>query len=250
MSHFDERSAHRLMLQFWNKKAERILVYSRTEDLAKVNRSEIIDTLQKFAEKFPAGNITIEDREQIFVTVHFSKWANDKVKLHLDTKESTYKLYIDSDAGLDNRVIEVYSQVWRIDLKATLTNIENFVKNYPRYRKQAEKKPDDVTKKAKLDEMARKSVETIVPQMMAKTNCEWSLQKGTSRYTLCVKTKNNKMLKISFTLKNFGEKITQLSSFVTQMHNLIEQSPFIVEIRGCDRFLRWHKSSGNVESVN
>lgn len=256
MSYFNDRkSMQSIMQKFWQRKIKDILVTANDASEATPAKNNVMEALNLFASKFPEQQIEIEhstpsqkvnqtrshDEERIFMTVHFNEWKNDLVKFHIMQNSSEISFYVISDAGLENTVIEAWKWRGRCDFTASLLKVEEFVKNYPKHRKQADKKKDTIIKKEKINEMASKTIETIVPQMMASTNFEWHLERSTYRYTLDVKSANNKMLRISFTLKDFAKKLSSLVNFTTQMNNLLENSLYIVEVRSCDPSLNWKK---------
>ena len=145
-------------------------------------------------------------------------------------------------------------EVRNMDIEGSLENIRAFIEKFPEYEKEAEgiaeaKKTEEIKQK-KLAEMASQSIETIVPQIMAQSGYEWSLEsvyKGWGRggipdsYILRVKMKKHKMVEITLSQKNFTDKIPEILNVIGQIKQLLEQAPYAVNIANYGPSVRWRK---------
>ena len=139
-------------------------------------------------------------------------------------------------------------RAWAVDYQEHKANAERI----------AEQKRIDELKQQKLAEMASKSIETIVPQMMAESGYEWNLEKEykhyswggfPDRYILRIKTKSHKMIEITLSQKNFSKKIPEILNVVRQIEQLLEQAPFAVNILNYGPGTRWIKGAEYVEKL-
>ena len=114
-------------------------------------------------------------------------------------------------------------------------------------------------KQKKLAEMASKSIETIVPQMMAESGYEWNLEseykyfgRGGSpdRYILRIKMKKHKMIEITLNQNNFANKIPEILNVVAQIEKLLEKVPYAVNVLNYGPNIRWIKGTEYVKSKN
>lgn len=177
-----------------------------------------------------------------------------KLTFNLDTRKSY--LFFNSKIGMPSRNF-VYLQsdeIKNLDLDATLTALQEFIQKVPEYKQGAEKIAEDIRlekmKHHKITEMASKSIETVVPQMMASSDYEWNLEReyrqiGTGgypeRYLLRIKTKKHRMVEISLTPKNFSEKIPEILNVMSQIEDLLEKMPYAVNILSYGPNIRWQK---------
>ena len=147
-----------------------------------------------------------------------------------------------------------------LDMDGTLENIRTFTEKYREYKEGAgkivEQKKIEMEKQKKLAEMASKSIETIVPQIMSQSGYEWNLESeykyfGTGgtpeRYILRIKTKKHKMIEITLNKNNFAEKIPEILNVVKQIEQLLEQVPYAVNIVNSGPGTRWIKGTENVK---
>ncbi len=133
---------------------------------------------------------------------------------------------------------------------------ENYRENKARAEKIAEEKRIEEQKQKKLAEIASKSIETIVPQMMTESGYEWNLESEykhfgcgcvPDRYILHIKTKSHKMIEITLSQKNFAKKIPEILNVVRQIEQLLEQAPFAVNIVNYGPGTRWIKGTEYVD---
>lgn len=260
MSFFPDMKPMREILNgFWRRKTQNILVESDREERRKLNETEVVALLTQFANNLPKRKVDIEKRSEsagygsqenidvFYLTLPFDEWPNEKVEFKFVPEHQSASFYVYCGAGLENDI--VWSSQWcsPCNLEATLKKIEVFVKNFSKHREQAEGKLDAHQKEKKLIVMARKSIETILPPMMAASGYEWHLSYGSTKYRLSVKMKNRKMLSLTFTHKNFAEAIAGALNFIGQMGELLDQTPCVVDIGNCDVFITWHKGTENVK---
>ena len=171
-------------------------------------------------------------------------------------------VFFQSKIGLPkgDRVHMMSEEIRDVDILASLEDIRAFLDKYPEYEKGAEaiaeEKRTEEIKQKKLAEMASKSIETIVPQIMSQSGYEWILEsvyKGWGRggipesYILRIKTKKHKMIEITLNKNNFAEKIPEILNVVKQIEQLLEQVPYAVNIVNYGPGTRWIKGTENVK---
>ena len=173
-------------------------------------------------------------------------------------------MFLNSKIGLPkgNFINITVEDIENLDVEATLDSMrawaENYRENKARAEKIAEEKRIEEQKQKKLAEMASKSIETIVPQMMAESGYEWNLEREykhfgrgcvPDRYILHIKTKSHKMIEITLSQKNFAKKIPEILNVVRQIEQLLEQAPFAVNIVNYGPGTRWIKGTEYVEKL-
>ena len=260
MSFYRDMKPMRDILEgFWRRKTQNILVEYDREERRKMSETEVVALLTQFAGVFPEHKVNIEKRSEkveygsqkyedvFYLTIPFDEWPKEKVELEFVPERLKAYFYVYCGAGLENDILRSFQWGYPCNLEATLKKIEVFVKKFSKHREQAEGKLDAHQKEKKLVEMARKSIETILPPMMAASGYEWHLSYGTTEYKLSVKMKNRKMLTLTLTHKNFAEAIAGVLSFIGQMSELLDQTPCTVDIGNCDRYVTWRKGAENVK---
>lgn len=184
------------------------------------------------------------------------------IKLSVNLATGIGHIFFRSKIGLSrgDYVHMISEDIHDVDISASLEDLRGFLEKYPEYEKQAEaiieEKRTEEIKQKKLAEMASKSIETIVPQMMSQSGYEWNLESeykyfGTGgtpeRYILRIKTKKHKMIEITLNKNNFAEKIPEILNVVKQIEQLLEQAPFAVNIVNYGPGTRWIKGTENVK---
>ena len=249
----DVKSMREILEGFWRRKTQRILVEFNREERRTLSETEVMAQLSQFANIFPERKVNIEKRTEkkgygtqenedvFYLTIPFDEWPDEKVELEFVPERLSACFYVYCGAGLENGISRSFQWSSHCNLEASLKKIEAFVKNFSKHREQAEGKLDAQQKEKKLIVMARKSIETILPPMMAASGYEWHMSYGTTEYTLSVKLKNGKMLSLTFTHKNFAEAIAGALNFIGQMDKLLDQAPCSVDVVKCDRRITWRK---------
>ena len=186
----------------------------------------------------------IRDRSKLELTL----------SINLKTRKSF--VFLNSKIGLPkgNFINITVEDIENLDVEATLDSMRAWVVDYQKYKagaeRIAEEKRTEELKQQKLAEMASKSIETIVPQMMAESGYEWNLESEykrygcggvPERYILRIKTKSHKMIEITLSQKNFAKKIPEILNVVRQFEQLLEQAPFAVNILNYGPGTRWIK---------
>ena len=261
MSRYHCKTLQQMLKNLWSRKIQNIIQkYPSNEKHWPMELAKVDTLLADFAAKFPGqvdikknvSNSQVEGRSlsmfvsvgNIVVTVTFDKWPEDKLLLAIDPVAASANFHAVSNAGWEDGSIEVSTYAYNVDLETSLKNLEEFIKKYPKHREQAENKQNAKEKAEKLDEMGRKSIETIVPQMMSGSGYEWSLVHNEIHYILFVKMKKHKALMISLTPKNFASKITDLLNVISQMEKLFDQIPYAVDVRTYGSNILWRKGMG------
>lgn len=176
------------------------------------------------------------------------------------TRKSNLFLYSKIGLPRGNFVTIKVENITNLDVDATLDSIRAWLGNYQEYKagaeKIAEEKRTEELKQKKLAEMASKSIEAIVPQMMAESGYEWNLESDykrygcggvPERYKLRIKTKSRKMIEITLNQKNFAKKIPEILNVVRQIEQLLEHAPFAVNILDYGPGTRWIKGTEYVK---
>ena len=176
------------------------------------------------------------------------------LSINLVTRKSF--LFLISKIGLPrgHYVSVAVEDIQNLDVDATLNSIRLWIEKYQEYRQEIEKIVEarrlEALKQKKLAEIASQSIEAIVPQMMAESGYEWNLERDyrhygsggvPERYMLRIKTKSHKMIEITLNQKNFAKKIPEILNVVRQFEQLLEQTPFAVNILNYGPGTRWIK---------
>ena len=194
----------------------------------------------------------IRDRSKLELTL----------SINLMTRKSYVFLYSKIGLTKGNFITVSVEDIENLDVEATLDNMRawavDYQKNKANAERIAEEKRIEELKQKKLAEMASKSIETIVPQMMAESGYEWNLESEykhygcggvPERYILRIKTKSHKMIEITLSQKNFAKKIPEILNVVHQIEQLLEQAPFAVNILNYGPGTRWRKGTEYVEKL-
>ena len=194
----------------------------------------------------------IRDRSKLELTL----------SINLMTRKSYVFLYSKIGLTKGNFITVSVEDIENLDVEATLDNMRAWAVDYQKHKADAERiaeeKRIEELKQKKLAEMASKSIETIVPQMMAESGYEWNLESEykhygcggvPERYILRIKTKSHKMIEITLSQKNFAKKIPEILNVVHQIEQLLEQAPFAVNILNYGPGTRWRKGKEYVEKL-
>ena len=226
-------------------------------NLSKANSSKLLSAFfrSKVGQKIPVVQMkltpkAVKDRAKL----------NISLSVNLETGKAN--VFLNSKIGLQwyNFTHVSVENIVNLDMDGTLENIRAFTEKYHEYKEGAEKiveqKKIEMEKQKKLAEMASKSIETIVPQMMSQSGYEWNLESEyknfgtggtTERYILRVKTKKHKMIEITLNQNNFADKIPKILNVVKQIEQLLEQAPFAVNIVNYGPGTRWIKGTEYVK---
>ncbi len=181
---------------------------------------------------------------------------NISLTVNLETGKSN--VFLSSKIGLRwyNFTHVSVESIPNLDMDGTLENIRAFTEKYREYKEGAEiiaeQRKVEVEKQKKLAEMASKSIETIVPQMMSQSGYEWDLEReckqygggGVSgRYILRIKMKKRRMIEITLNQNNFANKIPEILNVAKQIEQLLEQVPYAVNIVNYGPGTRWIKGT-------
>ena len=182
------------------------------------------------------------------------------LSINLVTRKSF--LFLNSKIGLPrgHYVSVAVEDIQNFDVDATLDSIRLWIEKYQEYRQEIERIVEarrlEALKQRKLAEMASQSIETTVSQIMADSGYEWNLEGERNifsrpgipdRFVLHVKTKSQRMIEISINQKNFMKKIPEILNVVRQFDQLLEQSPFAVNILRYDPGTHWKKGTEYVK---
>ena len=265
MSRYHPKPINQMLNTFWRNKIKKVLEkYPASEKHYPVSKDEVNEQLSNFAKKIPQARVHIETIDpnkenearkyftslcvrEILTTITFEEWPEDRIFVLIAPSTSAISFRVVSTAGLDDGYANLFEYSYNCNIETTLANAVKFVKNYPKYREQAESKRNAKEKAEKLEEMGRKSIETIVPQMMNASKYEWSLVHNDIRHVLFVKMKKRKMLMISLTPKTFASKVGDLLNVISQMEKMIDEVPYAVDVRNCSTRINWRKGA-NTES--
>ena len=184
------------------------------------------------------------------------------ISLSINLETGMANVFLSSKIGLEwhNFTHVSVENISDLDMDGTLENIRAFSARYREYMEGAEKivkqKKLEMEKQKKLAEMASKSIETIVPQMMAQSGYEWNLESeykhyGTGgvpeRYILRIKMKKRRMIERTLNQNNFAEKVPEILNVVKQIEQLLEQAPYAVNIANYRTGIRWIKGTEYVK---
>ena len=184
--------------RFWELECRNVLVSYPTNKIRRLlNENESMELLTQFAKKFPEGTVIIEKRyeddiqrlDEFILTIAFDEWNGDKIIFSIKTFDARGSFCVVYHMDIDRHFPHgrIYSH--DCNLEQTLKNVEAFVKNFSIKRNKLEIKrcAKEREKENKIIEMTEKSIETIVPQMMASSGYEWNLHCNGIRY-LSLKT--------------------------------------------------------------
>lgn len=242
--------------RFWERECKGILVpFPSNEKHWPLSEDDVMKQLSVFAEKYPKGCVFIEKRyfhetpkiDKIISTIAFDKWNQNKIVFSVEPRRACGMFYVICHLDVDLMFPAEMIYTYNCNVKETLKNIDAFIKKFPERCERMANKPLAKEKENKLLDMAEKSIETIVPQMMASMNYEWNLFCAETRYLLSIKMKKHKMVQISLTPKNFANKIPRILNAISKIENLLEEIPFPVDIKSYGNNIKWRKGSGKAE---
>ena len=185
-----------------------------------------------------------------------------ELTLSIDLRTRKSYVFLNSKIGLSgcDYVFVKKEDIRNLDVDATLEDLRGFVEKYQDYKagaeKIAEEKRTEELKRKKLAEMASKSIEAVVPQIMATSGYEWNLEseykyfgRGGSpdRYILRIKMKKHKMIEITLNQNNFANKIPEILNVVAQIEKLLEQVPYAVNVLNYGPNICWIKGTEYVK---
>ena len=229
-------------------------------EITNVSKSKSLNPFQTFFGTKAVSSISVVQMKLTPKAVKDRAKLNISLSVNLETGKAN--VFLNSKIGLQwyNFTHVSVENIVNLDLDGTLENIRTFTEKYREYKEGAgkivEQKKIEMEKQKKLAEMASKSIETIVPQIMSQSGYEWNLESeykyfGTGgtpeRYILRIKTKKHKMIEISLNKNNFAEKIPEILNVVKQIEQLLEQTPFAVNIVNYGPGTRWIKGTEYVK---
>lgn len=245
MSRYRQKTVRQMLENLWKRKIQNIIQKFPTKESSHFLTAQEVETLlSDFASKHSHVQIEISSvptEQKIVTTISFTQWPNDRITLLIQPVSAFVQLYVVCGAGLEEGVIEVSALAYNADVEWTLKNASDFIKKFPKYRKQAERMRNAKERTAKIQEMGRKSIATIIPRMMENSGYEWSLYHNDIRYVLYVKMKKGKMLELSLTPNNFANKMSDLIKVVAQMEKLFDEIPYAVDVKNCSSKIQWQK---------
>ncbi|MBR2899695.1 MAG: hypothetical protein IKC23_08785 [Fibrobacter sp.] len=226
---------------------------SEITNLSKANSPKLLHTLfrSKVGQKISVVQMKLSPK-----TVRERGKIN--ISLTINQETGTANVFLNSKIGLQwhNFTHVSVENIPNLDIDGTLENIRAFTEKYRECKEGAEKiveqKKLEMEKQRKLAEMASKSIETIVPQLMAQSGYEWNLESeyknfGTGgvpeRYILRIKMKKRRMIEITLNRNNFTNKIPEILNVAKQIEQLLEQAPYAVNIVNYGTDIRWIKGT-------
>ena len=238
--------------QFWERESKGVLVsFPSNEKHWPLNAEDVLEKFSAFAEKYPKGCVSIEKRyfyetrviDKIIMTIAFDKWIRDKIVFSVGPRQACGIFYVICHLDVERMFPIETNYIYNCNVEETLKGVDVFIKNFSKNRERMANIPLVKEKENKLLDMAEKSIETIVPQMMASSNYEWNLFCEETRYVLSIKMKKHKMIQISLTPKNFANKIQHILNVVSRMEKLLDEIPFPVDIKGYGNNIKWRKGT-------
>ena len=245
MSRYRQKTVHQMLENLWKRKIQNIIQKYPTKESSHFLTAQEVETLlSDFASKHSHVQIEISSvptEQKIVTIISFTQWPNDRITLSIQPVTAFVQVYVVCGAGLEEGVVEVSTLAYKADIERTLKNVSDFIKKFSKYREQAERMRNAKERIAKIQEMGRKSIATIIPRMMENSGYEWSLYHNDIRYVLYVKMKKGKMLELSLTPKNFASKMSDLLKVIAQMEKLFDEIPYAVDVKNCSSKIQWQK---------
>ena len=149
--------------------------------------------------------------------------ANSSIEFVLT--DSLYYVHFKTD-GIDS----FSHRVDTCDLSQTMTNIKEFIDNFPAHLAALENEKVEFEKNAKLKEISRLSLKTCVAQMMSQLGYEWNLTDRGKFFLLQIELGEKRMVEISLNDKNFTKRIPAIPEVIKSVESLLETLPFPVDI--------------------
>ena len=245
MSRYRQKTVRQMLENLWKRKIQNIIQKFPTKETSHfLNAQEVETLLSDFASKQSDVQVEISSvptEQKIVTIISFTQWPDDRITLSIQPVTAFVQVYVVCRAGLEEGVVEVSTLAYNADIERTLKNVSDFIKKFPKYREQAERMRNAKERTSKIQEMGRKSIATIIPQMMNASGYEWSLYHNDIRYVLYVKMKMGKMLELSLTPNNFASKMSDLIKVVAQMEKLFDEIPYAVDVKNCSSKIQWQK---------
>ena len=244
---------------FWDRKTKSIFVQNVTFGIdPPLSEERVTELVSQFAKEFPEDSVSIkkayvpkgmlfnrrEDLDTITLKITLKECDGKNITFSFRPKDSYAVAYVTYKNNQTSSDTEIKGFRFNCNLEATLKKLSLFIKKYPQYQEEALNAYLTKEKENKIVDMAEKSIQTIVPQIMANSGYEWILTCEETRYILSIKMKKHKMIKISLTAKNFAEKISGILEVVAQIDNLLEKIPFTVDIKTYGSNIQWKKGNG------
>lgn len=240
----NQLSTYTLLETFWSKKIQNIVAtFPSNEQHWPLDPERLKKQIYDFAEKYPEGMEVTEDYkkglERINLTIAPDGGKSEQFLLVVEPKNAlaTFYAVYSVDAGQSEASIYRFN----CNVEATLQNIDVLIKKFPDYHEQAQNLRFAREKENKLIDIAEKSIEAVVPQLMSKSGYEWYLDNDETRYILSIKMKKHKMIQISLTPKNFSERIAGILKVIAQIETLLDQIPYAVDIKSYGSRMPWRK---------
>ncbi|OWV14119.1 hypothetical protein [Fibrobacter sp. UWB5] len=243
----NQNTTYILLDSFWNRKIRGIIAtFPSNEKHWPIDPEYLKKQIYDFAQKDPI-NRTVTEKfntilEKIILTITPSGVKSERFMLVVEPRNAFANFYAtyNTDWGQEYDT-SVYS--FNCNIEATLKNIDAFLRKFPKYHEQAQNLRLSQEKENKLIDIAEKSIETIIPQIMSSSNYEWYLSSDETRYLLFVKMKKHKMIQISLTPKNFSGKISGILNVIAQIEKLLDQIPYAVDIKSYGNKIPWKKGA-------
>lgn len=240
----NQLSTYTLLETFWSKKIQNIVAtFPSNEQHWPLDPERLKKQIYDFAEKYPESMAVTEDYknglERINLTIAPDGGKSEQFLLVVEPKNAlaTFYAVYSVDAGQSEASIYRFN----CNVEATLRNIDSFIKKFTDYHEQAQNLRFAREKENKLIDIAEKSIETVIPQLMSRSGYEWHLDNDETRYILSIKMKKHKMIQISLTPKNFSEKISGILKVIAQIETLLDQIPYAVDIKSYGNTIPWQK---------
>ncbi len=106
----------------------------------------------------------------------------------------------------------------------------------------------NMMKEEKTKELAKNTINTIIPQLMAGSDYEWCLKRDgkwgdIDRLLLLIKLDGRKMIEISLGFKSFERKLPELLNVIAKIKEATKELPFQINIKdyGHNSDIDWHK---------
>ena len=238
-------STYTLLESFWSKKIQNIIAtFPPNERHWPLDTEHLKKQIHDFAEKDPESMEETEDYyknglERIILTIAPDGGKSERFMFVVEPKNALATFYViySIDGGQSDASIYRFN----CNVEATLQNIDILLKKFPDYHEHAHNLRFAQEKENKLIEIAEKSIESVIPQLMSRSGYEWHLDNDETRYILSIKMKKHKMIQISLTPKNFSEKISGILKVIAQIETLLDQIPYTVDIKSYGSSIPWKK---------
>ena len=240
----NQLSTYTLLETFWSKKIQSIVAtFPSNEQHWPLDPEQLKKQIYDFAEKYPGSMEVTEDYnkglERINLTIAPEGGKSEQFLFVVEPKNALATFYAVYSVDVGQSDVNIYR--FNCNVEATLRNIDSFIKKFTDYHEQAQNLRFAREKENKLIDIAEKSIETVIPQLMSRSGYEWHLDNDETRYILSIKMKKHKMIQISLTPKNFSEKISGILKVIAQIETLLDQIPYAVDIKSYGNTIPWQK---------